>query len=156
MKTPPSVTASKRQFVRGKLPISPKLSVEKPKDLIDLLQTAIEVEHSTIPAYLCALYSIKDGTNQEAAQIIKSVVLEEMLHMILAANVLNAIGGHPASIIGGSYPTIPECRSFPFRCTWKHFPSRPSTRLSTLKAQCRRPVATGIRFRITMRRLSRD
>lgn len=59
------------------------------------LQWAVELEHSTIPPYLCALYSIKDGANTDAAQIIKSVVLEEMLHMTLAANVLNAIGGSP-------------------------------------------------------------
>ncbi|MFC3157392.1 ferritin-like domain-containing protein [Chryseobacterium arachidis] len=31
--------------------------------LQDLLQTAILIEHSTIPPYLTALYSIKDGTN---------------------------------------------------------------------------------------------
>ena len=77
------------------------------------LPTAIELEHSTIPPYLCALYSIKDGDNQESAQIIKSVVIEEMLHMILAANVLkNAIGGarrinHPRFIPS----TRPICRT---------------------------------------------
>jgi hypothetical protein len=60
------------------------------------LQTAIELEHSTIPPYLCALYSIKDGTNADAARVIRSVVMEEMLHMALACNVLNAIGGSPA------------------------------------------------------------
>lgn len=60
------------------------------------LQTAIELEHSTIPPYLCALYSIRQGRNTEAAALIESVVMEEMLHMVLAANVLNAIGGSPA------------------------------------------------------------
>nr|MCU0322110.1 ferritin-like protein [Chitinophagaceae bacterium] len=45
------------------------------------LQVAIELEHSTIPPYLCALYSIKEGTNVAASQIIRSVVIEEMLHM---------------------------------------------------------------------------
>jgi hypothetical protein len=60
------------------------------------LQTAIELEHSTIPTYLCALYSIRDGTNQFAYQTIQSVVVEEMLHMVLACNILNAIGGHPS------------------------------------------------------------
>ncbi|MPY24570.1 ferritin-like domain-containing protein [Shewanella sp. YLB-07] len=60
------------------------------------LQTAIEIEHATIPAYLCALYSIKVGSNAFAYQAIQSVVMEEMLHMILAANILNAIGGAPA------------------------------------------------------------
>lgn len=60
------------------------------------LQTAIEIEHATIPPYLCALYSIKEGTNQEAYHLIQSVVMEEMLHMLLACNILNAIGGSPA------------------------------------------------------------
>jgi rubrerythrin len=65
------------------------------KSLQEHLQTAIEIEHSTIPPYLCALYSIKDGTNQRSAAVIRSVVVEEMLHMIMAANILNAIGGEP-------------------------------------------------------------
>src|SRR6185295_11993276 len=55
----------------------------------------MELEHSTIPPYLCALYSIKAGVNLMAGEIIKSVVLEEMLHMIMVANLLNAIGGRP-------------------------------------------------------------
>ncbi|MFZ6686858.1 ferritin-like domain-containing protein [Undibacterium sp. SXout11W] len=60
------------------------------------LQTAIEIEHSTIPTYLCALYSINAQSNSFAYQTIQSIVMEEMLHMILAANILNAIGGSPA------------------------------------------------------------
>jgi hypothetical protein len=67
----------------------------EPADLYDSLQSAIQLEHSTIPPYLTALYSIKFGSNQEAYKIILSVVREEMLHMTIAANVLNAIGGHP-------------------------------------------------------------
>ncbi len=59
------------------------------------LQAAIELEHSTIPPYLCALYSIRPGANVEAAEIIRTVAVQEMLHFILAANVLNAIGGAP-------------------------------------------------------------
>lgn len=68
---------------------------EKLEKLKSQLQTALELEHSTIPPYLCALYSIKGGTNLMPVQIIKSVVLEEMLHMIMVANLLNAIGGKP-------------------------------------------------------------
>ena len=60
------------------------------------LQTAIEIEHATIPTYLSALYSIQDGTNTFAARAIQGVVMEEMLHMLLACNILNAIGGHPS------------------------------------------------------------
>jgi len=63
--------------------------------LKDLLQAAVELELSTIPPYLCALYSLRPGSNDEAAAIIRSVVVEEMLHMVLAANVLTAIGGTP-------------------------------------------------------------
>lgn len=67
----------------------------KAEDLYEPLQNAIELEHSTIPPYLTAFYSIKRGFNKEVADIILWVVRQEMLHMTIAANVLNAIGGHP-------------------------------------------------------------
>lgn len=59
------------------------------------LQLAIELEHATIPVYLCALYSLKPGHNRVVGEIIRSVVVEEMLHMALVCNLLNAIGGSP-------------------------------------------------------------
>jgi hypothetical protein len=59
------------------------------------LQNAIELEHSTIPPYLYALYSLRPNTNLEIAGLIKSVVVEEMLHMAIDCNILNAIGGTP-------------------------------------------------------------
>ncbi len=59
------------------------------------LQQAIELEHSTIPPYLYALYSLDPERNAPAAAILRSVVIEEMLHMVLAANVLSALGGRP-------------------------------------------------------------
>lgn len=59
------------------------------------LQQAIELEHATVPPYLYALYSLIPGKNDAIAAIIQSVVVEEMLHMTLACNVLNAIGGAP-------------------------------------------------------------
>lgn len=59
------------------------------------LQWALELEHCTIPPYLAALYSLHEGHNREAAGILLSVVIEEMLHMTLVANVLNAVGGQP-------------------------------------------------------------
>jgi hypothetical protein len=65
------------------------------ESLREHLQTALELEHSTIPPYLCALYSIPDGANVTASALIRGVVMEEMLHMVLAANLLNAIGGKP-------------------------------------------------------------
>lgn len=98
----------RHKILSDRFNILPKSSNEKdavssPEDLNAELETlktdiqsAIELEHSTIPPYLCALYSIKDGANDYAANTIKSIVLEEMLHMIMAANILNAIGGSPA------------------------------------------------------------
>ncbi|MBC9909756.1 ferritin-like domain-containing protein [Chitinophaga varians] len=57
------------------------------------LQKAIELELATIPPYLTALFSIRPGTNAMAASIIRSVVMEEMLHLLLAGNLLSAVGG---------------------------------------------------------------
>lgn len=59
------------------------------------LQIAMEIELSTLPPYMCALYSIPDGCNIEVAGLIRSVLMEEMLHLTLAANLLNAVGGTP-------------------------------------------------------------
>lgn len=59
------------------------------------LQQAVELEHATIPAYLYALYSLQPDANQKIQSIVLSVVTQEMLHMSLACNVLNAIGGSP-------------------------------------------------------------
>jgi rubrerythrin len=64
--------------------------------LLSSLQEAIELEHATIPAYLYALSSIKPDSNKVIRKLLFSVVKEEMLHMALACNVLNALGGSPA------------------------------------------------------------
>lgn len=71
------------------------MTVDSPTALRDHLQTAVELEHSTLPPYLCALYSLDPQRNAVAAEVIQSVVLEEMLHLTLAANLLNAVGGQP-------------------------------------------------------------
>jgi hypothetical protein len=85
----------------------PLFRTETVEDLRRLLQLAIELEHSTIPPYLYALFSIKPGRNQEVAATIRSVVVEEMLHMTLAGNILNAIGGQPKIGQPGFVPSYP-------------------------------------------------
>jgi CDGSH-type Zn-finger protein len=65
------------------------------EDLRHHLQGAVALEHATLPPYLYALYSIVPGTNEDAFGILTSVFVEEMLHMALAANLLNAVGGSP-------------------------------------------------------------
>ena len=71
-----------------------------------LLQAALEVEMFTIPPYLTALYSIIEGSNAAAVQVIHSVVMEEMLHAALVSNLINAVGASPRliAVAGGAGP----------------------------------------------------
>jgi hypothetical protein len=69
-----------------------------PRDRADLhlfLQAALTLEHLTIPPYLTAMYTLHPGTNRPAFYAVRAVVMEEMLHMALVANVLNAVDGRP-------------------------------------------------------------
>ena len=63
--------------------------------LKELLQTALEIEHATIPPYMTAWFSIRDNYNPEVAIILKRITIQEMLHLTMVANILNSIGGHP-------------------------------------------------------------
>lgn len=74
---------------------SPLPGIESLDSLREHLQWAVELEHCTLPPYLCALYSLDAERNQAAVEVITSVFVEEMLHLTLAANLLNAVGGSP-------------------------------------------------------------
>jgi hypothetical protein len=65
------------------------------KEMHEHLQSAIELEHSTLPPYLCAMCTIVPGSNSDSVEIVRGVVLEEIAHLALCANVLNAVGGSP-------------------------------------------------------------
>lgn len=75
-----------------------------PAVLAAALQTAIELELSTLPPYLCGWWSIEDQTT-EAASLIHWIVLEEMLHLGLVCNMLVGIGGSPTLV--STIPTYP-------------------------------------------------
>ncbi|HKV40693.1 MAG TPA: ferritin-like protein [Blastocatellia bacterium] len=81
------------------------------QQLVAHLQDAVELELYTIPLYLCAMYSItpaaQDESGNNAFSLIQSVVNEEMLHLELACNTLNALGGHPV-LTGGAAPSYPS------------------------------------------------
>lgn len=81
------------------------MGVDRLKELLD---AAVKLELATIPPYLCALYSIHPQGNNEAKLVIRSVVVEEMLHMVLAANVMNAIGGKPSVAGSDNAPRYPH------------------------------------------------
>lgn len=58
------------------------------------LQTAVALEHSTMPLYCAAMYSL-EVQNYPSYNIIRSVIMEEMVHMATAANMVAALGGSP-------------------------------------------------------------
>jgi len=85
------------------------VAISSVESLREHLQWAIELEHATVPPYLCGLYSIKEGSNPQAVEVIRSVFVEEMLHLTLAANILNAVGGRPLLDIPSMLPSFPAC-----------------------------------------------
>ena len=88
------------------------------RNLREDLQQALILELSTIPPYATACYSIKEQgqydrsepeiVNAEPIEVIRQVMVEEMLHMVLVANVLNAVGGSPTLKGRGTVPTYPR------------------------------------------------
>ncbi|MGW2217447.1 ferritin-like domain-containing protein [Nonomuraea sp. NPDC001684] len=72
------------------------------------LQWAIELEHATLPPYLTALYSLDPERNPVAVEVVSGVFVEEMLHLALAANLLNAVGGTPRLDVPGMLPPYPR------------------------------------------------
>ena len=71
------------------------------------LHAAMQLEHATIPPYLTALYSIHPTTNGDAYRVIRAVVVEEMLHLTLAANLMNAVGGKADLTTADFVPAYP-------------------------------------------------
>ncbi len=59
------------------------------------LQSAVELELSTLPIYLSAMFSL-EVQNYTAYNAIRSVAMEEMVHMAIACNLMAAIGVSPA------------------------------------------------------------
>ena len=76
-------------------------------DIKKALQIALYIELSTIPPYLCALWSLEPGRNSAAARGIHEVVMQEMLHMTLVANVMNALKAKPVIADAGFVPRYP-------------------------------------------------
>jgi Ferritin-like len=94
-------------MIRLKRSLAEGLQQPTPQSVIDALQNAVVLEHATIPVYLYGLYSLDPARNADIVAILRSVVMEEMLHMTLASNVLNALGGSPVIDAPGFIPTYP-------------------------------------------------
>src|SRR5262245_7093514 len=80
--------------------------IMSPADLKDALQTAMQLEFSTIPPYLCAQWSISSDPSGVAGMI-ENIVLQEMYHFALAGNMLTAIGGVPSIANAAFIPRYP-------------------------------------------------
>ena len=80
-----SLRAIQRVTVRGE---------EARQTLGKLLQCALQLEFATIPTYLSAAFSLKP-TNKKIRELIVRAAIEEMLHMTVVANLMNAIGIAP-------------------------------------------------------------
>jgi Ferritin-like len=83
-------------------------AVDVTATVLQSMQLAIELELSTLPPYLCAMWSIQDSSSKVAALIL-NICRNEMLHMGLACNMMTALGGVPdirnAYYTKISYPT---------------------------------------------------
>jgi hypothetical protein len=77
-------------------------------ELHDYLHRGMQLEHATLPVYLTALYSLHPETNSDAWHILRVVAIEEMLHLTLAANVMNAVGAQPDLTRKGFVPVYPS------------------------------------------------
>ena len=80
--------------------------ISTPQDLQEALQLAIQLEFATIPPYLCAHWSI-DSDPGKVAQMIETIVVQEMFHFALAGNMLSAIGGTPSIANPAFIPSYP-------------------------------------------------
>ncbi|KPD14616.1 hypothetical protein ADM96_38545 [Burkholderia sp. ST111] len=77
-------------------------------DLLRDLQQALLLEHATIPPYLTALYTLAPNSSWQALEVLRSVAVEEMLHLTLVANVINALGGTPRTDEAVFMPDYPS------------------------------------------------
>jgi bacterioferritin (cytochrome b1) len=73
------------------------------------LQVALELEFATIPPYLYAMWSLGSSlANSAVAEIIKSVIHDEMRHLAMVANLINALGGTPVLASPDHIPRYPH------------------------------------------------
>lgn len=109
----------------------PAVRIENRAQLIYLLTEAAEIEHNVLCCYLFAQFSMKDDTSEglTAAELesvrswrstIGEIVVQEMLHLATACNLLTAVGGAPQlrrpnlPTSPRAYPSAFELRLIPF------------------------------------------
>lgn len=82
--------------------------ISNASELQDALQTAVRLEFSTIPPYLCAEWSIIEGEDPDGVGgTLKDIVRQEMYHFAIAGNILSAIGRTPKIATSDFLPKYP-------------------------------------------------
>ena len=69
-----AITVAVSEPSKTPVPTSPSGRIADIDDLRAHLQCAIELEHSTLPVYLCALYSLDPARNLAAVEVLTSVL----------------------------------------------------------------------------------
>ena len=111
------------------------------EDLHNHLRVAVAVELSTIPLYLYPAYSIKSSNRTQwapemsAFRTIRSVVIEEMLHLCLARNLLTATGGDMAIYDASVVPAYPS--HMLYHAPTLQFRLEPLSSESSARSSCR-------------------
>jgi hypothetical protein len=82
-------------MIRIRPDVSALLEARDTAAVTTALQFALELEHATIPPYLYAMWSLGSGTNSDLAGIFDDIIGEEMRHMAMVANIINALGATP-------------------------------------------------------------
>lgn len=83
--------------------------IKNTQDLKTALQNAIRLEHSTIPPYLTAWWTLRESSPGASAarELLSDIWLDEMHHMLAVCNLLNALGGTPILNQPGFVPEYP-------------------------------------------------
>jgi hypothetical protein len=97
-------------------PVNADEGIKTRDDLVNHLLQAAAVELQTIPMYLYAMYSIggigssRWNPGMSAQRLIRSIVIEEMLHLCLVRNILVALGAGDKVVFYGEtfIPDFPE------------------------------------------------
>ena len=76
--------------------------------VLEDLQIALQLEHSTLPPYMTAWASIKKSYNQQVKSILRDIIIQEMMHAALVANIINALGGKPSFYSKDFIPRYPS------------------------------------------------
>lgn len=76
--------------------------------LLEMLQTALEITHITVPSFLTALWSIKGKYNKHVSMLFNSIISTELHKMGIICTAIVALGGKPKFVHKTFVPSYPS------------------------------------------------